>query len=468
VTESVFDVVVIGGGPGGYVAAIRAKQLGLRVALVERESLGGICLNWGCIPTKALLRNAEVARLITGGGKEYGFRAENVTLDYDAAVERSRKVSDRLVKGVGALMKGNDITVFEGVGRLASPKEVEVRLSEGGTQTLEAGAVILATGARARSIPGVEVDGERVLTYRHALARRELPASAIVIGAGPIGLEFATIWRAYGAEVRVVEMMDQILPAEDADAAGELGRYLRRQKIKVQTSTRVEGISLTDSGVRVDVAGPKGEETLEAEVTLVAIGVQPNSEDLGLEAVGVETERGWVKADDYMRTSVSNIYAIGDLNGQMPLAHVAMAQGILAAEMIAGHDPAPFDLRFVPRGTYTSPQVASFGMNEAEAREKLSEVAVGSFPFLPNGKALALGENVGFVKVISDAATHEIVGGVIVGPEATEILPELVLAAKAELTADEVARTVHAHPTLNEAVMEAAHAVFGAAIHNVG
>ncbi|MBN1248150.1 MAG: dihydrolipoyl dehydrogenase [Anaerolineae bacterium] len=473
-TEAVYDVVVVGGGPGGYVAAIRARQLGLTVGLVERESLGGVCLNWGCIPTKALLRNAEIARLVTDGGKEFGFSVGDVTLDFAAAIQRSRKVSARLVKGVEALMKGNNIDVIMGTGRLASATEVEVTLNEGGTRTLKANAIILATGARARTVPGVEIDGERVLTSRQALEREDLPASAIVIGAGPIGLEFATVWRSYGTEVRVVEMMDQILPAEDEEAASELNRYLRRQKIRAMTSTRVQGVSATEGGVRVTVEGPKGTEDLEADVALVAIGVRPNSEDLGLETVGIATERGWVQVDDRMRTNVANVYAIGDLNGQLPLAHVASAQGILAAEMIAGtlhrstgHNPAPFDLNTIPRGTYTSPQVASFGLREAEAREQGFEVAVGTFPFLPNGKALALGENVGFVKIISDATTHEILGAVIVGPEATEILPELVLAAKAELTPEEIAHTVHAHPTLNEAVMEAAHAVFGSPLHTV-
>ncbi|MGC9522783.1 MAG: dihydrolipoyl dehydrogenase [Anaerolineae bacterium] len=463
--RSDYDVVIIGAGPGGYVAAVRAAQLGMSVGLVEREALGGVCLNWGCIPTKALLRNAEVARLVTGGGKEFGFSAQNVTLDYAAAVERSRKVSDRLVKGVGALMKGNEVDVIEGEGRLRSPTEVEVTLSEGGIRTLGAGAIILATGARARTIPGVEVDGKRVLTSREALDRRELPASAVIVGAGPIGLEFATVWNAYGTEVRVVEMMEHILPAEDEEAASELHRYLRRQKIKMLTSTRVQDVDRTESGVRVHVEGPDGEETLEADVALIAIGVRPNSENLGLDDVGVEIEKGWIKVDDYMRTSISGVYAIGDINGTLPLAHVASAQGILAAEMIAGLDPAPFNVHQMPRGTYTSPQVASFGLSEEQARDELSEVAIGRFPFLPNGKALALGENAGFVKIISDATTHEIVGAVIVGPEATEILPELVLAATSELTPEEIANTVHAHPTLNEAVMEAAHAVFGKAIH---
>jgi dihydrolipoamide dehydrogenase len=466
--ESDFDVLIVGGGPGGYVAAIRAAQLGMRVGLIERESLGGVCLNWGCIPTKSLLRNAEVARLVTGGGKEYGFAAESVTLDYAAAVDRSRKVSARLVKGVGALMKGNAVTVFEGVGRLKSTTEVEVAMADGTAQGLKADAIILATGARARMIPGVEADGERVLTSREALDRRTLPKSAVVIGAGPIGLEFATVWSSYGADVRVVEMLDHVLPAEDEEAAAELSRYLRRQKIKTMVSTRVQSVTAVDGGVRVHVAGPGGEEDLEAELALVAIGVRPNSEDLGLEAAGVATDRGWVVVNDAMRTNVPTIYAIGDLNGKMPLAHVASAQGMLAVEVIAGRSPAPFDTRFIPRGTYTSPQVASFGMSEAEAREKLPAVSVGKFPFLPNGKALALGENEGFVKIISDTATHEIVGAVIVGPEATEILPELVLAAKSELTAEEIAATIHAHPTLNEAVMEAAHGVFGAAIHTIG
>jgi dihydrolipoamide dehydrogenase len=480
--RSEYDVVVVGAGPGGYVAAVRGAQLGLSVAVVEREHLGGVCLNWGCIPTKALLRSADVARLVTGGGREFGFTAEKVTLDFAAAIDRSRKVSARLVKGVEALLKGNAIDVIWGEGRLVPDPAggvpgVQVTTQDG-EMRLKAGAVILATGARARSIPGVEVDGEFILTYREALDRRELPASAVIIGAGPIGLEFATVWRSYGADVQVVEMLDHALPAEDEEAAAELGRYLRRQKIKVLASTRVESIEKTGTGVRVHVKGPKKEEDLDADVALIAIGVRPNSEGLGLEEAGVDTQRGWVKVDSRMRTNVPEVYAVGDLNGTLPLAHAASAQGILAVEMIAAHrsaargdtlvgEPAPFDINLIPRGTYTSPQVASFGLSEAKARAQLPAISVGKFPFLPNGKAIALGETEGLVKIIADATSHEIVGAVIVGPEATEILGEIVLAAAAELTPHELATTVHAHPTLSEAVMEAAHGVFGKPIHMV-
>ena len=459
-----YDVMILGGGPGGYVAAIRAAQLGLKAAVVEREHLGGVCLNWGCIPTKALLRNAEIARLVTGSGKEFGFTAENVTLDYAAAVERSRKISARLVKGVELLMQSHAIDVLWGAGRLTSPTTVAIAAKDG-VQTLEASHIILATGSRARLIPGVEADGETILTARHALERRELPASAVIIGAGPIGLEFATIWAAYGAQVMVVEMLEHILPAEDEDAARELARALKRQKIKTLESTRVESITRTAAGVAVRVIGPKGEATLEAEVALVAIGVRPNSEDLGLEAAGVATDHGWVKVDAYMQTSVPGVYAIGDLNGLLPLAHVASAQGILAVEHLAGQEVRPFDVNAMPRGTYTSPQVASFGLSEAKARAQGLAVKVGQFPFLPNGKALSLGENAGFVKIVAEETSHAIVGAVIVGPEATELLPELVLAHTAGLTPHDIATTVHAHPTLNEAVMEAAHGVFGKAIH---
>jgi len=464
--ESTYDIVVIGAGPGGYVAAIRAAQLGMKVALVEREHLGGVCLNWGCIPTKALLRNAEVARLL-GEGKEFGFSVENVTLDYGAAIDRSRKVSARLVKGVESLMKGNHIDVVWGSAKLASPTSVAVTNEAGEVQTLAANAIIIAAGSRARLIPGVVADGERVLTARHALERRELPKSAIVIGAGPIGLEFATVWRAYGANVTVVEMLDHILPTEDEEASAELARQFRRMKIQTLTSTRVESVETTANGVQVRVNGPKGEQTLEGDVALVAIGVQPNSEDLGLEAAGVATNRGWIKVDDLMRTNVPTVYAIGDVNGLLPLAHVASAQALLAVETIAGHKAKPFDVNVMPRGTYTSPQVASFGLSEAKAQEQGLKVRVGKFTFLANGKALGLGDNAGFVKIVAEERSGEIAGAVIVGPEATELLAELMLARTAELTPDEIARTMHAHPTLNEAVMEAAHGVFGKAIHNI-
>ncbi len=458
-----YDVIILGGGPGGYVAAVRAAQLGMNVALVEREHLGGVCLNWGCIPTKSLLRNAEVARTLSAG-KEFGFHAET-TLDYAAAVERSRKVAARLVKGVALLMKKNGVSVIWGQGELLSPTELRVTLNDGGERVLQAPHIILATGARARLIPGWQADGERVLTARQALERRKLPASAVIIGAGPIGLEFATVWSAYGAQVTVVEMMPHILPAEDEEAAAVLARALRRQKVKTLVSTRVEELHTSPEGVQVQVSGPRGTKTLEAEVALVAIGVRPNSERLGLEKLGVALTRGWVQVDGRMRSNLPSLYAIGDLNGLLPLAHVASVQGILAVETIAGRDVPPFDVNLVPRGTYTAPQVASFGLNEAQAQAQGLTVRVGKFPFMPNGKALAGGEYQGFVKIVADEATRHILGAVIVGPEATELLPELVLAARAGLTPEDVARTVHAHPTLNEAVMEAAHAVFGQAIH---
>lgn len=460
------QLTIIGGGPGGYVAAIRAAQLGMQVTLIERDKLGGVCLNWGCIPTKSLLRNAEVARLL-GAGRKFGFSADNVTLDYSVAVKRSRQVSARLVKGVNLLLRKNDVEVIQGQGQLVTPHTVAVTLNAGGQRAVESEAIILATGSRARTIPNVTVDGERVLTAREALERRTLPVSAIIIGAGPIGLEFATIWSSYGADVTVVEMQAQILPAEDADAAEQLARALRRQRIKTHTSTRVESVTSDTDGVHVQVSGPRGAKTLTADIALIATGVRPNSEELGLAAAGVATNRGWVTVDEFMRTNIASVYAIGDLNGILPLAHVASAQGILAVEHLASEQPAPFNVNAIPRGTYTSPQVASFGLNEAQAQEQGLAVAVGSYSFLANGKALGLDETLGFVKIVAEQESQRLLGAVIVGPEATELLPELVLAHHAGLTPADIAHTVHAHPTLNEATMEAAHNVFGKAIHSI-
>ena len=459
-----YDVTIVGAGPGGYVAAIRAAQLGLKVALVEKEHLGGVCLNWGCIPTKALLRNAEVISLL-GRGKEFGFTVSGLEINYGAAVDRSRKVAERLVKGIAALMRKNSVEVVAGTGALKSPTAVEVALSEGGTRTLETRNVIVATGGRARSIPGITPDGERVLTYREAIVLRELPRSAIIIGAGPIGLEFAHVWSTYGAAITVVEMLPHALPLEDAEISAEIERAFKRRKVRLFTSTRVQKVETTADGVRVHVADEKGEQVLEAERALVAIGVRPNSENLGLEAIGVQVERGNVVVDAAMRTNVPGVYAIGDVTGKLALAHVASAQGIVAAETIAGVETVTLDYEMLPRCTYCQPQVASFGLTEAQAAERGHQVKVGRFPFQANGKALGLGDYEGFVKVVADAASGEILGGHLVGPEVTELLPELVLARTWELTPDEIARTVHAHPTLSEALMEAAHGVFGKAIH---
>jgi dihydrolipoamide dehydrogenase len=462
--EPTYDLVIIGAGPGGYVAAIRAAQLGLKVALVEKEHLGGVCLNWGCIPTKALLRNAEVISLL-GRGKDFGFTVNGVQADYGAAVDRSRKVAERLVKGVASLMRKNQIEVVEGIGTLRSPAEVAVGGGLVPARVLTARAIIVATGSRARSIPGVTPDGERVLTYREAIVLRELPRSAIIIGAGPIGMEFAHVWNAYGCEVTVVEMLPRVLPLEDEEVSAEVERAFKRRKVRLLTATRVQGVEASADGVRVRVTDGKGEQTLEAERALIAIGVQPNSENLGLEALGVKVERGFVSIDERMQTNVPGIYAIGDVTGKLALAHVASAQGIVAAESIAGVETAPLDYEMMPRCVYCQPQVASFGLTEAQANERGYAVKVGRFPFRANGKALGLDDYDGWVKIIAEERSGEILGAHLVGPEVTELLPELVLARNCELTPGEIARSVHAHPTLSEVLMEAAHGVFGTSIH---
>jgi len=464
-SEQNYDVTIIGAGPGGYVAAIRAAQLGLKVALVEKEHLGGVCLNWGCIPTKSLLRNSEVISLL-GRGREFGFNIEGLEVDFGAAVDRSRKVSQRLVKGVGVLMRKNGIEVIEGTGALKSSHEVEVELNAGGACLLPTNNIIIATGGRARAIPGIEVDGERVLTYREAILLRELPDSVIIVGAGPIGMEFAHIWSTYGAEVTVVEMLPHALPMEDEEISQEIERAFKRRKVRILTLARVREIRKAPSRVQAVVEDEEGErQVLGAARALVAIGVRPNSEGLGLEKLGVQLERGNIVVDAQMRTNAPGIYAIGDVTGKLALAHVASAQGVIAAESIAGAKTTKLNYEAMPRCTYCQPQAASFGLTEAQAIRQGYEITVGQFPFRANGKALAGGDYRGFVKLVADDASGEILGAHLVGPEVTELLPELVLAHDWELTPDEIARSVHAHPTLSEVLMEAAHEVFGHAIH---
>jgi dihydrolipoamide dehydrogenase len=461
---SSYDLVIVGGGPGGYVAAIRAHQLGLKAALVEKEHLGGVCLNWGCIPTKTLLHNAEVIRLL-GEGKTYGFSFDtgSLSVDYAAAQKRSRQVSARLVKGVQFLMKKNEIDVFEAAGTLKSATEVTLSTGE----ALSASHIILATGARARSIPGVEIDGDHVISARHALELTALPRSIVVIGAGAIGVEFAYLWRTYGADVTLVEMLPTVLPLEDAGVGAEMARAFNRLGIKVHTKTKVEKVEVKSdgSGMAVTVSTDGQTQTIAADKALMAIGVQPNSENLGLEAVGIVLNRGWVQVDDRMRTNVPTLYAIGDVTGKMPLAHVASAQGIIAVETIAGLQPEPLTYADLPRCTYASPEVASVGLTEAQAREQGYQVKVGQFPFRANGKALAINDYEGFVKIVSDARYDEVLGVHMIGPHVTDMIAEAAGMIRLETTTEELARTVHPHPTLSEVVMEAAHVVLGQAIH---
>jgi len=461
-----FDVVVIGAGPGGYVAAIRAAQLGRKVAIVDKQWLGGVCLNVGCIPSKALLKNAEVAHTLRERGKEFGFTFDNLQLDYGAAVKRSRQVSGRLVKGIEFLMKKNKITVLMGTAKLAAKDTVSVTDKDGEVVELKAKNIIIASGASAMVPAGWVVDGEKVVTYLEAILQEKLPKSVIIIGAGAIGMEFATIWSAYGTEVTVVEMLPQILPLEDSEAGAEVAKAYTKRGVKLLAGHKVEAIKAAKNGVKVTVSAEGAETVLEAEQALVAIGFRPNTSGLGLEDVGVKlSERGFIEIDERMATNVAGIWAIGDVTGKLMLAHVGSAQGIVCAEHIAGHETVTLDYAMMPRATYCQPQVASFGLTEAQAKERGLAVKVGRFPFQANGKALGLGDYAGWVKLVVDEKYSEILGAHMVGPEVTELLPELTLAQMMELTSLEIARNVHAHPTLSEVLMEAAHAAEGSAIH---
>jgi len=461
-----YDVVVIGAGPGGYVAAIRSAQLGKKTAIVEKRFLGGVCLNIGCIPSKALLKNADVAHTLRERGKEFGFKLENLELDYSVAYDRSRKVSDRLVRGVGFLMKKNKIDVHMGEAKLTAKDTVEVTPEEGDVETLKAKDIIIATGAQTFTIPGVELDGEKVIDYETAILRDTLPASVVIIGGGAIGVEFATIWNAYGVEVTIIEMLDTLLPLEDEAVAKELEKAYKKRGINVMTGSKVKGVETTKKGTKVTVETKDGEETIEADLTLVAIGFKPNSQGFGLQEVGVKlSDRGNIEIDERMATNVKGIWAVGDVTGKLLLAHVAQAMGVIAAENIAGVETVTLDYDMMPRATYCHPQTASFGYTEAQAKEKGYEVSVGEFPFQANGKALGLGDYAGFVKIVSDKKYGEILGAQMIGPDVSELLPELTLAQRFELTTREIARNVHAHPTLTEAIMEAAEGAEGEAIH---
>ena len=461
-----FDVVVIGAGPGGYVAAIRAAQLKQKVAIVDKQWLGGVCLNVGCIPSKSLLKNAEVAHTLRERGKDFGFSFDNLKLDYGVAVKRSRQNSDRLTKGVGFLMRKNNIAVFMGEAKFKAKDMLVVTDKEGKVTELKAKNIIVATGA-SPAVPGVwKVDGEKVVTYLEAIMQNKLPKSVVVIGSGAIGVEFSTVWNSYGVDVTIVEMLPRLVPLEDEEISKELEKEFKKRGIKSLTGHKVESVEATKTGVKVKVSAEGKETVLEADQALVAIGFRPNSKGIGLEDVGVKiSERGFVEVNEKMQTNVAGIWAIGDVTGKLMLAHVGSAMGIIAAENIAGAETTTLDYEMMPRATYCHPQIASFGLTEAQAKERGYNIKVGRFPFQANGKALGLGDYAGFVKIVVDEKYGEILGAHMIGPEVTELLPELTLAHLMELTPHEIARNVHAHPTLSEVLMEASHGAEGSPIH---
>jgi dihydrolipoamide dehydrogenase len=459
-----FDVVVVGTGPGGYVAAIRCAQLGLSVATVEDDRPGGVCLNWGCIPTKALLRNAEVVGLFNRA-KEFGITVGEWKADYAQAVQRSRRVADRMAKGVEFLFRKNKITLLLGRGTLKSARLVEVAGKDGAT-TLEAKrAVILATGSEPKSLPGVTIDEKRVVSSTGAVTNEGRPGSLIVIGAGAVGIEFADVYAAYGVAVTLLEALPRVLPIEDEEVSTQIARLFSRRDIAIRTGVKVKSVTPGSEGVSVEVEAEGKIETLKADQVLMAVGRAARTRGLGLEALGVATERGFVTVSATMETSVKGVYSIGDMAGHQLLAHKAMAEGVVAAEAIAGQSPRPVDYGNVPSCTYCHPQVASIGLTEAAARAGGREIAVGKFPFTASGKAVAQGETEGFVKVVADKATGEILGAHIVGPEATELIHEFAVGRTLEATLDEIIHTMHAHPTLSEAAFEATLAALGHPIH---
>jgi dihydrolipoamide dehydrogenase len=462
--EQRFDIAVVGGGPGGYTAAIRAAQLGLRTAIIERERLGGICLNWGCVPTKALLKNAEIL-LTLKHAEEWGISFDHLHVDFPRIIKRSRDIADRVSKGVEYLMKKNKITYLQGFGHLAGHGNIEVNAQGQPIQQLHADHIIVATGARPRSLPGVAIDRQRIISSTEAMSLPSLPRSLVIIGAGAIGVEFAYFYNALGTQVFLVEMMPGILPVEDRELTRALESSLRKRGIEILTETKVESVKATANGVSVSVSSPDGKQELKGERALMAVGVQGNVESLGLEELGVKVERTAIVVDDDYRTTASGVYAIGDVAGPPWLAHVASAEGIHCVEAIAGLKPEPIDYLSIPGCTYCQPQVASVGLTEERAKSEGHEVKIGRCPFRPLGKAVAIGETEGMVKLIFDAKYGELLGAHILGADATEMIAELVVAKRLETTGKDLFRAVHAHPTLSEAVMEAAAAAFGEAIN---
>ena len=457
-----YDLVVIGAGPGGYVAAIRAAQLGLKSAVVEREALGGVCLNWGCIPSKALLRNAEVVSYFRRA-EEFGLRFDNFSADYSMAIDRSRKVVERNVRGVSYLLRKNEVDHITGEATLRGNGVVEV--SPNG-QRLQAKNIVIATGARPRSVPSLPVDGDKVITSKEAIVLANLPDSIVIVGGGAIGLEFAYLYRMYGVDVTIVELLPRLAPSEDQEISRQIERSFGRHGINIFTGSGVTGVSYGSGGkLQVTVSRGGNEQALACDKVLVAIGVQANSEDLGLESLGVATESGYVQVDDTMATNVSGIYAIGDVTGKLALAHVASAQGTVAAEAIAGQEPQPLDYIMMPRATYCQPQIASFGLTEAQAVEAGHDVKIGKFNLQANGKAMGMGETDGMIKLVVDSRYGEILGAHLVGPEVTELLGELAITRLLEGTTLELGWLVHAHPTISEIIKEAAMAAEGRPVH---
>jgi dihydrolipoamide dehydrogenase len=459
-----YDLIILGSGPGGYVAAIRASQLGLKVAIVERERLGGICLNWGCIPTKALLRTSEIYHYMTHADA-YGLKADNVGFDLGKIVDRSRKVAGQLNAGVKGLMKKNKVAVYEGVGAITAPGKLQVKQGDRTTE-LAAKDIIVATGARARDLPFAQADGERIWTYRHAMVPKEMPTKLLVIGSGAIGVEFASFYNDMGADVTVVEMLDRILPVEDAEISDFMHKALSKQGIKIVTGAGVEKIDTGANAARASIKSKDGKVVVDDySHVIVAIGIVPNTENIGLEAIGVKTDRGHIATDGYGATNVPGIWAIGDVTGAPWLAHKASHEGIIAVEKIAGGHPHQMDKANIPGCTYSRPQVASVGMTEAKAKEAGHELKVGKFPFIGNGKAIALGEAEGFVKTVFDAKTGELLGAHMVGAEVTELIQGYVVARQLETTEAELMETVFAHPTLSEMMHESVLGAYGKAIH---
>ncbi|MFB0902856.1 MAG: dihydrolipoyl dehydrogenase [Nonlabens sp.] len=461
---SKYDVIVLGSGPGGYVTAIRASQLGLKTAIVEKESLGGVCLNWGCIPTKALIKSADVFNYLKHA-EDYGLKVENVDKDFTAVVKRSRDIANGMSKGVQFLLKKNKIDVIMGYGTLKKGKKIEVKAEDGSTSTVEADHIIIATGSKSRILPNLPQDGKKVIGYREAMTLKEQPKKLAVVGSGAIGVEFAYFYNAMGTEVTIIEYLDRIVPVEDIDISKQMERSFKKSGIKVMTSSEVTSVDTSGDVVKVMVKTKKGEEVIEADVVLSAVGIETNLANIGLEEIGVSTDRGKVLVNQWYQTNLPGYYAIGDITAGPALAHVASAEGILCVEKIANMHVEPLDYGNIPGCTYSNPEIASVGMTEAQAKEAGYDIKVGKFPFSASGKASASGTKEGFVKVIFDAKYGEWLGCHMIGAGVTDMIAEAVIARKLETTGHDVLKTVHPHPTMSEAVMEAVADAYGEVIH---